>query len=224
MNPPLANDPVTHIPFPKPDWKWKMANYFLEKWGRKLTMKILQAAQPVITIIVGKIANTTESEQVISIAIGAAILGVIDMVISWVTGGKLQSLQKIQEAAEAEQYDDEPPTQSLAPGTTYYVPKGLINNKVFYDPQPTMTGIPPLGLGAALQIQDVVKRDESVVEIEVDGVTLPRKYFTDMQDASGKHISAFTRAENYVRDQSLAYDIARRTARSIIYQPGDVLP
>lgn len=196
VRPPQATNPETHIPFPERDWKWKMANFFLEKWGRKLTMKVLQAAQPIITIIVGKIANTPESEQVISIAIGAAILGVLDMVISWVTGGKLQSLQKIQEESEME--GEEQPTQRLP----------------FIDPQPTMVGIQPLGLGEALSKPDRAPPGIWVIGIKEQGETIERRRFFVSEET----------ADAYLQTRCAELAAKGKQADAWTYEPGDVMP
>lgn len=275
MNPPRALDPETHLPFPKPDLKWTLANWFLEKWGRKFTLKLLQIINPFVNTIVGTVAHTEASSQIIGTAIGAAVLGGIDVLISFLTHGKVKSLQKIQEEAEAEQYDDEPVTQRLSA------------NKVFIDDNPTLTNIKTLaqmreeraayslpntesiprlprlgvgrsskeevsqspfalmncqhcgefqghghecyakpqrlGLGEALGIKDTVKPDEAVVEFIVDGVTQPRKYFTDRLNGSVFETAKF-RAENYVSDQDVQFNIQRKCVVVTIYQPGDVLP
>ena len=208
MNAPRALDPSTGLPFPEQSWKWKMANFFLEKWGRKLSMKILQAAQPVITIIVGHIANTPESEQVIAVAIGAAILGVIDMIISWLTGGKIQSLQRIQEDAEAER--QEAPTQKLTPDAINIprIPRDLPNragaNPIFsrlasLEP-PEQKDVVPAGFWVA-GIRDAGSPHEF------------RKYFGSKESA-----------QIYIDRAGEIYTKQGEEAEARLYQPGDKLP
>ena len=185
-----------------------MANFFLEKWGRKLSMKILQAAQPVITIIVGHIANTPESEQVIAVAIGAAILGIIDMIISWLTGGKMQSLQRIQEDAEAER--QEAPTQKL---------------------QPDAINIPriPRDFTGRVGANPIFSKLASLEKPEAKDIVPPGIWIVGVRDPGSPHefrkpFGSLHSAKIYRDRCSEIYEGKGQQAESFIYEPGDEMP
>lgn len=146
-----------------------MTNFFLEKWGRKFTFKLLQSIQPFVQVIVGKIANTEASTQLIGSAIGAAVLGCIDVIISYLTHGQAQSLQKIQEEEES-----------------------LTSEVNDIRTQPTSQ----LTLTQALAAPDIVPVRTWVME--VDGGTNPRRrrYFGSLADAASAGIAASKDAPN----------------------------
>lgn len=98
--PPRARIPGTNLPYPEQSLKWKAANFLIEKWGYKVILKILMAIQPVVQVVVGQLANTPESEQLIGAAVGAIVLGFIDLVISKLTNGQAQKLQRVYEDGE----------------------------------------------------------------------------------------------------------------------------
>ena len=165
QKPPRAQIPGTDTPYPEASFKFRAANFLIEKWGYKLVLKLLHMIQPFVTIAVGQLANTPESEQLLGAAIGAMVLGTLDLVISKLTNGKAQKLQRI--------YEDGADRERLAIEPT--LPSKSIVQRIINDSkeEPASTG-------------EVVPSRTWVVEAELIDSPItyrPRKYASSMTEA-----------------------------------------
>lgn len=192
--PPRAQIPGTDTPFPEASFKFRAANFLIEKWGYKFILKILHMIQPFVTIAVGHLANTPESEQLIGAAIGAVVLGTLDLIISKLTNGKAQKLQRI--------YEDGAERERLAIEAT--LPVNSIVQKIIAEGKDK---------GEHDTQGEVVPPRTWVVEAELldSPITYrPRKYASSMSDAMQK-------GEELRRMHANIHAIN-------IYEPGDTLP
>ena len=100
-----AIDPETGLPFEKPTAIERFVGWMLEKYFRKIILKVGVVSAPIIGMIAAKLGNTPSASEAIGIGLSAAVLGIVDLVVSYV--GKrlgynnLQSLQKLSEEQDS---------------------------------------------------------------------------------------------------------------------------
>lgn len=96
-----AIDPETGLPFEKPTAIERFVGWMWSKYSRKVILKIGVVSAPIIGMIAARLGNTPSASEAIGIGLSAAVLGIVDLVVSYV--GKrlgynnLQSLQKLSE-------------------------------------------------------------------------------------------------------------------------------
>ena len=112
-----AIDPETGLPFEKPTTIERFVGWMLEKYSRKIILKIGVVSAPIIGMIAARLGNTPSASEAIGIGLSASVLGIVDIIVSYV--GKrlgynnLQSLQKL-----SEEQDDPIREQPAVPFTS----------------------------------------------------------------------------------------------------------